>query len=182
MISIDPYHYPEPAAEKAHYETHENDREDPRYRAFLGRLATPLVERLPPGARGLDYGSGPGPALSVMLEEQGFPMSLYDPFYAPDAACLERAYDFITCTETAEHFHAPQMEFDRLNTLLKPGGWLGIMTEVFEEEGSFPDWWYRKDPTHVCFYRGETFRWLAGRFGWEWERPGRTVVLFRKRV
>jgi hypothetical protein len=74
-----------PAAERAHYGTHRNDPADPGYRTFLDRLCAPLVQRLPPGAEGLDYGSGPGPTLSVMLEEQGFPMRVYDPHFADDA-------------------------------------------------------------------------------------------------
>jgi hypothetical protein len=42
-----------------------------------------------------------------MLAEAGHAMALYDPFFRPDPAALERDYDFITCTETAEHFHHP---------------------------------------------------------------------------
>ena len=55
-----------------------------RYREFLSRLEhPPNVPKLPAAAEGLDFGSGPGPTLSVMLEEQGYRMSLYDPFFAP---------------------------------------------------------------------------------------------------
>ena len=39
---------------------------------FLGRLAEPLVERLDPGASGLDFGCGPGPALAAMLTRRGY--------------------------------------------------------------------------------------------------------------
>ena len=59
-------------AELAHYRTHRNDAYDPSYRAFLSRLADPLVERLPPGAEGLDYGSGTARPLEIMLGEQGY--------------------------------------------------------------------------------------------------------------
>jgi len=45
---------------------------DPRYRRFLARLAEPLIAHLPKGARGLDFGCGPGPTLSLMLREAGF--------------------------------------------------------------------------------------------------------------
>jgi SAM-dependent methyltransferase len=166
--------------ERARYETHENDPADARYRAFLDRLAAPLVERLPVGAEGLDYGSGPGPTLSVMLEERGFPMAVYDPFFAPDPSVLERTYDFITCTETAEHFFEPATEFDRLERLLRPGGWLGLMTGVLHSDIGFEKWWYVRDPTHVCFYAPETFRWIAGHYGWSLVAPARNVVLFRR--
>lgn len=168
------------AEERARYEMHENDAADPAYREFLDRVASPLLERLPAAAAGLDYGAGPGPALSRMLEEAGHPTAVYDPFFAPDRAALARTYDFVTCTETAEHFHAPREEFRRLDSLLRPGGWLGLMTEVRDESQPFETWWYARDPTHVCFYGPATLRWLADHFGWELERPHRNVALFRK--
>jgi SAM-dependent methyltransferase len=166
--------------ERARYETHENYPYDPGYRAFLDRLCAPLVRRLPPGAEGLDLGSGPGPTLSVMLEEQGFPMRIFDPFFAPDLEALDHDYDFITCTETAEHFFDPGREFRRLDGLLRPGGWLGVMTEVVDEDRAFPEWYYVRDPTHVAFYRRSTLEWIAASFGWSVEFPHRNVALFRK--
>jgi hypothetical protein len=168
------------AAERARYETHRNDPTDAAYRAFLNRLAAPLIPRLPPGACGLDYGAGPGPTLSVMLAEQGFPMSNYDPFFAPDRRALHRTYDFITCTETVEHFARPGEEFARLDALLRPGGWLGVMTQMEESDAAFADWWYARDPTHVAFYRASTMRWIAGRFRWRIESPAASVTLFQK--
>lgn len=168
------------AAERAHYGTHENDPADPGYRAWLDRLALPLAERLAPGAEGLDYGSGPGPALSVMLRERGFETEIFDPFFAPDPAPLGRTYDFVTCTETAEHFFSPAGEFARLDGLLRPGGWLGVMTGVLEEGRVFTDWRYARDPTHVSIYRPATLEWIAAWRGWTLERPHRDVALFRK--
>ncbi len=76
--------------ERAQYSTHRNDPADPGYRAFLSRLSNPLVPYLAVGAEGLDYGSGPGPTLSGMLEEQGLSVRLYDPFFAPNPQALER--------------------------------------------------------------------------------------------
>jgi hypothetical protein len=177
---MDPAGWPTAAAERAHYGTHENDPSDPGYRSFLSRLADPLAERLPPGAEGLDYGSGPGPTLSVMLEERGFAVRLYDPFFAPDAMALERSYHFITATEVVEHFFHPRQEFDRLHGMLRPGGWLGIMTEVFREERDFATWRYARDPTHVCFYAPETMAWIARHYGWSAVWPHPNVVLFQK--
>jgi hypothetical protein len=173
-------HRLEHGSERARYETHDNDPSDQRYRAFLYRLFAPLIARLPAGAAGLDYGSGPGPTLSVMLAEAGFATSIYDPFFAPDGATLRRSYDFITCTETVEHFYSPAQEFERLDQMLRPGGWLGIMTEMREEDRVFSSWWYVRDPTHVCFYHADTMAWIAARYGWTMERPYRTVTLFHK--
>jgi hypothetical protein len=171
---------PAPVAERARYEQHQNDPADQDYRAFLRRLVSPLVERLPPGAEGLDYGAGPGPTISVMLEELGHPTAVYDPYFAPDTGVLERTWDFITCTETAEHFFSPRAELDRLDALLRPGGWLGIMTEMRDPDRPFVSWWYVRDPTHVCFYERATMEWIANAYGWSLEQPHRNVFLCRK--
>lgn len=166
--------------EHAHYLHHENDPDDPRYRAFLSKLTVPLQERLAPVSRGLDYGCGPGPALAAMLREAGHEVATYDPFFAPDPAPLSGLYDFVTCTEVAEHFHHPAREFERLRGLVRPGGWLAVMTCFQTEDSRFAGWHYRKDPTHVVFYRQETFRYLADIWGWEGEVPAKDVALFRR--
>lgn len=181
LTFVAPRHLPTAREERARYETHENDPGDVGYREFLDRLRAPLVLRLQPASDGLDYGSGPGPTLSRMLEEDGHRVALYDPFFAPDRSALERTYDFVACSETAEHFHDPAAEFERLDALLRPGGVLGIMTRLRDPATPLADWWYTRDPTHVCFYAESTFRWIAERFGWSLERPHPDVALFTKR-
>lgn len=177
---LDPAHHPAPDAEHAHYLHHENDVGDPRYRRFLSKLAEPLIARLPAGSRGLDYGCGPGPALAAMLREAGHAVALYDPFFAPDPAPLTASYDFVTCSEVAEHFHVPAAEFARLRALVRPGGWLAVMTCFQIDDARFAAWHYRKDPTHVVFYREATFRYLAGCWGWSCDVPVKDVVLMQR--
>ncbi|MEM7422444.1 MAG: class I SAM-dependent methyltransferase [Pseudomonadota bacterium] len=177
---LDPVHHPDAATERAQYMLHENDVDDPRYRRFLSKLADPLAERLPPAGRGLDYGCGPGPALAAMLEQAGHSVALFDPFFFPDRAVLTGSYDFITCTEAAEHFFAPATEFERLNELLRPGGWLGVMTCFQTDDAKFATWHYRRDPTHVVFYRVKTFDVVARQNGWQMVCPAKDVALFQK--
>ena len=176
LIHLDPADRLAREAERAHYATHQNDPSDAGYRAFLDRLVLPLVARLSPGATGLDYGSGPGPTLSVMLSERGFPTTDYDPFFAPDAAALAVMYDFITCTETVEHFHHPAAEFARLAAMLRPGGVLAIMTELVHADRALAEWRYLRDPTHVSLYRARTFTWLAQHLGLRLDVPQPNVV------
>lgn len=176
-----PEHRLDPESERSRYLLHENHPDDPEYRNFLNRLAEPLVKKLPRGAAGLDYGSGPGPTLSVMLKEQGFPMSDYDPFFAPDPNALEGPYDFITCTETIEHFYYPGSELEKLNRMLKPGAWLAVMTEMLDSDDKFPDWHYHREPTHVCFFNKKTMDWIGEHLGWAVEYPGKNVSFFQKR-
>ena len=179
---LNPAHYPQAAEEKAEYDRHENHVDDPGYRQFLSRLADPLHACLAPGSHGLDYGCGPGPALAAMLREAGHVMALYDPFYHPDAAPLTRRYDFVTCTEVIEHFHHPAREFDRLGALLRPGGWLALMTCFQTDDAKFKDWHYRKDPTHVVFYRAETLEHVAATRGWSCAIPRKDVALMQMPV
>jgi SAM-dependent methyltransferase len=177
---LDPRHHPVPEDELAHYLHHENDPSDPRYRRFLSKLADPLMHRLRARSQGLDYGCGPGPALAAILREAGHEIALYDPFFAADATPLERQYDFVTCTEAAEHFHCPAAEFDRLRRLVRPGGWLALMTCFQTDDARFARWHYRRDPTHVVFYREATFRYLADAWGWVCSIPVKDIVLMQR--
>lgn len=169
-----------PEEEKGLYDMHENDPRDMAYRQFLSRLFDPMQERLPDHARGLDFGSGPGPTLSRMFEEQGHRVRLYDPFYAPDTSAFRGEYDFITATEVAEHLHRPAFELERLWSLLRPAGWLGIMTRRLGPEQHFPDWHYKNDPTHVIFFSDLTFEWLANQWETTATFQGADVVLLQK--
>lgn len=165
--------------EAAQYGFHQNEIGDPRYRGFLSRLADPLLAVLPPAQSGLDFGCGPGPALAAMMREAGHRMAVWDPIFAPDRTVLDTRYDFITCTETAEHFHAPRAEFARMAGLLNPGGLLAVMTSFAPTDDRFEGWHYRKDPTHVVFYRPATFRWIAGQHGMTCTIPCPNVVFLR---
>lgn len=138
---------------------------------------------LEPNSKGLDFGSGPGPTLNIMFEEQGHEMKIYDPFYADNPSVFEETYDFITSTEVAEHLHQPWEEFDRLWSCLRPGGYLGIMTKLTDgSKEHFADWHYRLDNTHVTFYTKETFRWLADYWSASLDFYENNVMIFRKRL
>ncbi len=179
---LDPRHRPSRQVEFSHYLHHENNSDDPGYRRFLSKLAEPLIARLPARSHGLDYGCGPGPVLAAILRESGHAVALFDPFFYPDPAPLRPGYDFVTCSETAEHFHRPAAEFDRLITLVRPGGWLAVMTCFQTDDALFADWHYRRDPTHVVFYREETLRYLAAVRGCACEIPVKDVALMQRPI
>ena len=166
--------------EKERYLEHNNEIDDPEYRAFLAKLAIPLKEKILPSSRWLDFGCGHGPALADMFKKDGFEVLLYDPFFYPDTKVLSQQYDFITCTETAEHFYDPWKEFNMLNNLLKPGGWLGIMTCFLTTDDMFESWYYRRDPTHVTFYAEKTFQVIASQRNWICEVQSKDIVLLQK--
>lgn len=168
------------ADEKMVYDQHQNSPEDNGYRLFLSRLLTPLLERLTPNSEGLDFGSGPGPTLSLMLSENGHKMAIYDPFYAADPNALKQTYDFITATEVLEHLSAPGLELDQLWRLLRPGGWLGIMTKLVIDEAAFAGWHYKNDPTHISFFSPKTFQYIAQHWSAEVAFIGDDVILLQK--
>lgn len=166
-------------AEVARYREHMNALDDQRYLDFLDRLATPLAQRLEPGARGLDYGCGPVPAMALLLERRGFPTASWDPHFRPEASLLDATYDFVACSEVLEHIPAPREALDTFARLLRRGGLLGIMTQFRDEARSFDSWWYRRDPTHVCLYSPETMRWIARDLRWDVELLPNGVTFFR---
>jgi SAM-dependent methyltransferase len=169
-------------AERAEYDLHRNEVDDPGYRRFLSRVFDPLRERLSPGARGLDFGCGPGPALAQMLREAGFEVVLYDSFYWPAAEALERSYGFICATEVVEHLHWPGPELERLWSCLEPGGWLAVMTKLVRDVEAFSRWHYKNDATHVCFFSDASWRWWAAEHETVAEFIGADVILLQKRA
>lgn len=180
LVFVPEKHHVSPAREKARYDEHNNDPDDPGYRKFLSRLADPLCNKLPPGASGLDFGCGPGPALAAMLREQGFETAVYDKFYAADCRVLEKTYDFITATEVLEHLRQPGKDLNRLWQILRPGGIFGIMTKLVKDKAAFDNWHYKRDPTHVCFFSVETLIWLGDFFRAQVEFINSDTILFYK--
>ena len=179
-IFLDEKFYLSSKDEYKHYLTHNNDVNDPRYKKFLSHLILPLIERIKLNSIGLDYGCGPGPALSLILKEKGYQMFNYDPFFHPKKRNLLKKFDFISCTETVEHFHNPFSEFKRFNELLNNNGIIGIMTNFHSKQYIFENWYYIKDPTHVIFYNKKTFQIIAKIFKWDCEFLGNNLVFFKK--
>lgn len=180
LVFVDSSQHLSPDAEKAVYDLHQNRIDDPGYLNFLSRLALPLAGLLPPGSEGLDYGCGPGPALAGLLEGYGHRVKLYDPIYANRRELLQRQYDFIACTEVIEHFREPGAEFARLFGLIRPGGWLGIMTKLVIGADAFSRWHYKNDPTHIAFFSRPTLFWLAERYDCAIEFIGSDVIILQR--
>ena len=167
--------------ERATYDLHVNDSEDQGYRQFLSRLSAPLLEKLNSNQKGLDFGCGPGPTLSVMLEEQGHQVDLYDPFYYNDPAVFSREYNFICATEVVEHMRDPNKDFVAMFKMVKPGGWMGIMTRLVDDKEAFTQSRYIRDMSHICFYSRSAFEYLAQRFNAELNFVEDNVILLNRK-
>ena len=164
------------------YLQHNNNPYDSEYRKFLSKIIEPLIDKIIPGAKGLDYGSGPGPTLSLMLDELGYSVNIYDIYFSEDDSVLTFSYDFITCSETAEHFVSPREEFDKLDKMLKNNGILVIMTSMLDSKDNFKDWYYNRDPTHLSFYTKTTMIWISNKYNYEISFYGSSVILFKKNI
>ncbi|ADR22552.1 methyltransferase/methylase [Marivirga tractuosa DSM 4126] len=169
---------PNDSIEIDRYSTHNNDVKDPRYRRFVSPITLAILRDFNKNHHGLDFGSGTGPVITVVLREQGYNIKTYDPYFDYKPEVLGDAYDYIACCEVAEHFHEPNVEFGKLKSLLKPNGKLYIMTDLYDEEIYFEDWYYKNDPTHVFFYQKSTFDWIKETFGFKSvEIEGRLAIL-----
>lgn len=167
LTFVEPSQRPTPLIETLRYLEHATDPYDEGHRTYLSARLAPLLARLNPGAHGLDYGAGRSGTLATLLTERGFVVEQFDPCFAPNTTLLATTYDFITCTEVAEHFHEPRRELTKMASLLRSGSWLAIATSLVNDETDLATWWYARDETHVSFYRRETLVWISEYFGWE---------------
>ncbi len=173
-------YYPDRQAEISRYREHNNDVDDPRYQAFVSPVTTCVLKHFKPNHLGLDFGSGTAPVISKILQDNGYTIEQFDPFFCNRPALLKAAYDYIICCEVIEHFHRPAEEFKRLHAMLKPGGALLCMTHLYDDSVDFKNWYYKNDPTHVFIYTPTTIACIAGLFAFsDFEISGRLIV-FKK--
>ncbi|WP_304221908.1 PfkB family carbohydrate kinase [Gracilinema caldarium] len=189
FVWADPALYLSRDEEEKRYSLHENSRENAGYVRFLSEILDQGLQywyskRRPQvyhqeGALGdtktaplvLDWGAGPNPLASELLQERGCTVYSYDPLFGSPLPLEDPRFDIIFCIEVAEHFKDPLKDFSAMARYLKNGGLLIIHThkipcEVFAgEAGSLKDffapWWYKEDPTHVSFYSDQSLEVLA---------------------
>jgi len=159
-----PKDYLTPKAEQAHYLCHNNDPEDIRYQNFVSPVTNAILANFKRQHKGLDFGSGTGSPIVKVLEDNGYDIKQFDLFFHNHPDVLQQTYDYIACSETAEHFKEPYKEFYQLRKLLKPNGKLYIMTDRFEPERDFGTWFYKTDPTHVFLYHKKAFEYIKQEF------------------
>lgn len=160
-IFMDPKAYPSNEVELKKYLEHENDLANEGYVNFLENFIDAAVNPYLKSGSILDFGSGPNPVLSILLKRRGYDVAIYDPFFHRDMD-TSRKFDMITATEVIEHFHHPILSFKKMIDMLKPEGYLSIMTLFHHNDmDHFKDWFYQRDPTHVIFYRPKTLSFIA---------------------
>lgn len=181
LVFVLPDEYLNATQEKDRYDLHTNSSDDSGYRKYLQKVLDPVCERIQENASGLDFGSGPGPTLSKMFEEAGYRMNIYDHYYAKDESVLNKKYDFITSTEVIEHLYDPYTVIHKLWDMLNKDGLLTFLTQLYPTQEAFDTWYYKNDPTHVCFFSIETMQWLEKKWDAKLEVVGKDLFLFRKK-
>jgi len=180
LVSVPGEFHLNASQEKAEYDKHQNDPQDKGYQGFLARTTQPLFSRMNAQSDGLDFGCGPGPAISDMAKEYELKVSNYDLYYFNNPELLKLKYDFVTMTEVIEHIARPAPLLEQLDSLLRPCAILAIMTKRVLDEEAFKRWHYKNDPTHISFYSIETFEWIAEKLNWQLEVIEQDVVFFHK--
>ena len=167
--------------ERSRYELHNNSPADSGYRKWLESFIRKAVVPYYQTGNILDFGSGPRPVLSEILEQMGYPVSSYDPYFSP---CWpgEGPFSLILLCEVLEHVYDPVKAFRRLVSAAAGDARLVVRTEFlpsFRAE-DFGTWWYKEDITHVRFYSELSLRTLGEKSGWELEREdGSSQAVFR---
>lgn len=164
--------------EKSRYDLHQNTEDNTGYQQFLSAVFNPVLKHIQPQAKGLDFGCGPGPTLSKMFENQGYEVDLFDKYYANNQQVFGQKYDFITATEVWEHLSNPGAEIERLFSMLNTNGVLAVMTQQLTNEVDFSTWYYKNDPTHICFFSKKTFEFIAEKYQAKFKVISDNTVLF----
>ena len=154
--------------QKERYDLHENDEEDAEYRAYFQRFLDFVLPLVGKPETALDFGCGRSRLLAKILEENGMECDAYDPLYHPDIPSNSKKYELLVTTEVFEHLHQPREVFEILLERLKEGGYLAIQTQFHPNNAeAFKKWYYHQDPTHIVFFRPQTFRVLCEKYGCE---------------
>jgi hypothetical protein len=185
LIAKKDHLFPTKDNELSRYELHQNE-ESQGYRDFLSKIIPPLKNQLNLNHKAfLDYGCGPNPLLSKLLESEititnDRSFDYYDPHFFPNLI-LKENYDVITCTEVVEHFHFPILEFEKMINFISKGGLLVVMTQFFNNNIDFDKWWYKNDATHVVFYQSKCFDFIREKYNLEIiYNDLSSIVIFKK--
>jgi hypothetical protein len=146
---------------------------------FIDEAVTPFLS----SGHILDFGSGPTPVLQSLLNNLGYDVDTYDPFFSPDKPDQEKRYDMITSTEVMEHIHQPKDALTWMDKHVEKDGFIALMTLFYPQEiQSFFQWFYIRDLSHVVFFQEKTFQVIGDMMGWNIVfNDHKRIIVFQKR-
>ncbi len=160
-IFVDQANLLEKEEEKERYDHHSDDINNQGYRNSVNPTVSEILKNFTTTDKGLDFGCGKSEIVAKLLQERGYDIVGYDPFYKPQKETLQHKYDYITACEVVEHFNNPEKEFLLLKSLLKSRGKLILQTNIFTSNIDFGNWWYKNDATHVFFYTPQCLQFVG---------------------
>ena len=183
FVSLDDRYVVTKVEEKKKYDQHNNSLANEGYvQMFEDFIELTVVPYLSTLQTALDFGSGPEPVLSVLLERRGLEVDIYDLYYAPQKVYEAKKYDLITSTEVFEHLAKPLEVLKLLVEHLNDNGYIALMTKFPpKDDQEFLNWWYRRDPTHISFFTPQSFEIMAKKVGLEVVKTiNDNIVIFKK--
>ena len=183
FVALDDQYMINAIEEKNKYDQHNNSLENEGYvqmfEDFLDLTIEPYSQNI---QRVLEFGSGPEPVLSKLLERRGFEVDIYDLYYAPKKVYEDKSYDFITSTEVFEHLQKPLEVLELLVKHVNSNGYIALMTKFPPKDDKiFLAWWYRRDPTHISFFTPKSFEAMAEKVGLKVLKTiNENIVVFKK--
>lgn len=181
IITVPPEYYLTPNEEKKRYDKHSNSINDKEYIDFLSRVVKPVIANVSSFSSGLDFGCGPGPVLKSIFRDYNLSIQEYDLYYRNDSSLLKKKWDFIITTEVIEHLKDPFSTVSLLWSILKDGGILVIMTNLYNTEIDFNSWYYKGDPTHISFFCKDTMLWLSDKISAEIDFIDKDIIILKKK-
>jgi len=180
LISTPKSTHPQFQTAKARYLHHLADSGSTGHINHLMKAIQPIQNFLKKEMDILDYGCGPKPVLSDLLRTWECSCQNYDLIFFPEPFIF-KSYDAVFCIETAEHFSDPQKELTNINNVLKPGGYVIIMTALYSNKQHFSKWYYKRDFTHISFFHQKTMEFISKKMNWQqiFADAGATTVFKR---
>ncbi len=166
-VLLHPNHYLTADEEKGRYDLHSDDVTAIGYQNFVKPITDAVICSFNKTDIGLDFGSGKTEIVKFVLEQKGYQVKGYDPFYFNDLQLLKNKYNYITSCEVIEHLYNPHKVFKQLYDMLLPSGKLFLKTSLYSKDLNFEKWWYKNDPTHVTLYTQKSLEFIKEHFGFK---------------
>ena len=166
-VLLHPDYYLNNQEEKGRYDLHSDDVTALGYQNFVKPITDHVIAHFNREHTGLDFGCGKTEIVKYVLEQNGYAVKGYDPFYFNDISLLALKYNYITSCEVIEHLYQPREVFQQLYDMLLPNGMLILKTSLYSLDLNFEKWWYKNDPTHVTLYTQKSLEFIKEYFGFK---------------
>ncbi|CAA6825896.1 MAG: Putative methyltransferase associated with DUF414 [uncultured Sulfurovum sp.] len=184
FVSLDDQYIINKVDEKSKYDQHNNSLQNEGYVKMFEDFIELSIEPYRKNIQSvLEFGSGPEPVLSKLLERRGFEVDIYDLYYAPKKVYEDKKYDLISATEVFEHLQKPLEVLALLVKHLNENSYIVLMTKFPpKDDKEFLAWWYRRDPTHISFFTPTSFNVMAEKVGLKVLKTiNKNIVIFQKK-